>query len=223
MTITYRVDPEAGLILTTGRGVLTDSELEDYTREVLADPETRPGFNELHDLRKVTSVQVSDRGMGVTVRAILEFQQQVKETKTALVASDRNAKEINRIYELLRTSVPATVQLFRDMPAARAWLGLPEERERRRCPRKTVRLNVQIRKGIQEFSGRLIDISLSGALLQCASFQLLKGNFVKIHFQPDWSSPVELTGTVVRHADSTFAIQFLSVTDELVDLLARLP
>ena len=128
-------------------------------------------------------------------------------------------EEVRPLYELLRTSVPATVRLFLDLSAARAWLELSEEGERRRDPRKTVRLNVQMRKGIQEFSGRLMNISLSGALLQCASFRLLKGNFVKIHFQPDWSSPVELTGTVVRHADSTFAIQFLSVTDELVDLL----
>lgn len=221
MTITHRVDANAELLLTTGEGVLTDSDLQYYVETVLSDPEVRPGFNELIDLRAVARVQLSDPEIDTTIRAILEVERQVKATNKAMVASDGNAEEIFRLYEILESSVPATVRLFRDLSTARAWLGLLQGRGA--APRKAVSQRVRLRTGIYDLSAQLIDISMSGALLKCATFQPYKGRRLKIQIQRHGASNVDLTGTVVRLTDNAFAIQFLSTTDELVDLMRGLP
>ena len=222
MTITYHVEAEAELVLTTGKGVLTDSDLHSYVKAVLSNSEVRPGFNELIDLRAVTRVQLSDPEIDTTIQAILESEQQIKETNTAMVASDGNTDEISRLYEILQTSVPATVRFFGDLSEARAWLGLSQEQGRGGAPRKAASHRVRIRTGIHDLSAQLIDISRSGALLQCATFQPPKGRSLKIQIQRQGGANVDLTGTVVRVTQNTFAIQFVSVPDELADLMRKL-
>ncbi len=221
MPITYRVDRERKLVLATAQGVLTEADLRAYVRTVLSDSQVRPGFNELIDLRNMTSVEVSTLGVGSIVDVILKFAHAVKESKTALVASDLNVQEVSRLNEFLRTTVPTTVQLFRDVAAARAWLGLSVARpnnpgERRVAPRTEVRFAVLCRSGIRNGAGVLVNISASGALLECPSICPATDSILTIQFDtPERDAPIKLRGKVVRQTKAGFAVQFLRVTPEL--------
>jgi hypothetical protein len=224
MPITYRVDLERKLVLVTAEGTLTDADLRAYIGSVLTNPDARPGFYELADLRGVTRVEVSIAAIDVVTGTIQEFGQQIKETKSAVVASSRNAEEISRLYELLRTRVRATVKLFQDVDEAQAWLGLINDNQqnphRRVSPRKQVRLLACCRSGIETGSAQLVNISLTGALLESKWIYPVRGSLVKILFEsPDIDAPIELTGMVVRYTQNSFAIQFLTVTNELLELV----
>ena len=231
MPITYRVDQVYCVVLAEAQGVLTDEDLRVYVETVLSDVAVRPGFNELVDLRDVTKLEVSNAGFSRVVNGILDFEQQLRNTRIALVTSARNAVEIARVHKLVGTSLPTTVRLdlFRDMSAAQAWLGLADNRgqpirERRIAPRKRIRSIALCRSGIQEGSGQLVNISLSGALLESNSIHPTRGRFVKIRFNaPEVRATIELTGTVVRETKGSFAIQFVKTTNELLQLLGGPP
>lgn len=226
MPITYRVDDERRLVLTTAHGELTQQELQTYVGMVLSDSDIQPGFDELGDLTLVTRVNVSTADIIRVADAIGEVGRHVKETKTALVAPDRIVEEISTLYELFRTSVPATVKLFPSMTEARAWLGLPAEhpRERRAARRKKVQFRVLCRSGLQERFAQIVDISVSGARIRCVSVRPAVGAIVKMRsVGPDVDIPTELTSSVVRHTQLGFAVQFIKVPDGFRQLLGDLP
>ena len=197
--------------MATALGILTDADLRPYLGTVTTDADVEPGFNELFDLREVAKLEITASGIEDVAYLVQGFGQYVKETKTAIVASHRNTAVVSSLYEIFRTNVPSTVRLFHDMVAARAWLGLPDARS---APRKQVRFAVLCRTGLHEGSARLVNLSLSEALLESKLFKPERGRTVRIGF-PSF----EVLGTVVRHTKSGFAIQFLGATDELLENL----
>ncbi len=229
MPVTYRVDRERSLALTTAEATLTPADLQGYVRAVLADPDVRPGFNELVDLTHVASLELSTADIASVVGAIEEFGQKVKETRTALVTSDRNAEEISRLYDLFRTRMPGTMRLFRDLAEARAWLGVADDGDQaarawRIALPMTVHLTVLGSSAVRDRLARVVDISYSGALISCPSTRAAQGSLVAIWWFPvDAHALIELKGTVVRHTETGFAIQFEEVTDELLELLGERP
>ncbi len=92
--------------------------------------------------------------------------------------------------------------------------------KRRAARRKRGPLTAICRSGDQEALTQIVNISLSGALLKCASLRPVRGALVKIWWDPsDAHAPIELTGTVVRNMEMGFAIEFREVTKELLQLL----
>ena len=69
--------------------------------------------------------------------------------------------------------------------------------------------------GRTEGTGMLSDISYSGALLETATEQPEIGKPLRIYVFIQPVSPFELVGTVVRHTDNGFAIEFSQLSDEL--------
>ncbi len=89
-------------------------------------------------------------------------------------------------------------------------------RERRLAPRKRVHYLVLFRSGTKQGSARLVNISLTGALLESTIFPA-QGMPVKFRLAtPEFGAPVELKGTVVRQTRTGFAIRFLKVTQEIL-------
>ncbi len=223
MPITYRVDREHKMVVAKAQGILTDEDLRAYAGTVLTDSDVRRGFDSLVDFGDVTNVQVSTSGVGDIIDVIRDSEQPVRETKSAVVASRRNAQELSRLIDLLRGSVPPAMRLFRDMAAARAWLGLADDdpqtaQERRAAPRKQVHFLVLCRSGIKQGSARLVNISLTGARLESTSIHPAAGAIVKVRLDSlELDAPIELKGKVVRHTGTGFAIQFLEVTPGILD------
>ena len=214
MPITYWVDVENRVIMATALGILADADLPLYLGAVTTDADVEPGFNELFDLREVTKVEITVSGIEDVADRVQGIAQYIKETKTAIVASNRNTAAVSSFYKILRTNLPSTIRLFRDMVAARAWLGLPEDRS---APRKQVRFAVGCGTGLHEDSASLVDLSLSGALLESKFFKPERGRIVRIQF-PSFT----LLGTVVRHTKGGFAIQFLGITDKVMESLREI-
>ena len=92
--------------------------------------------------------------------------------------------------------------------------------EQRGKPRKQVDLLVLCRSGVRQGSARLVNISLLGAKLESTAIRPAEGTLVKIRLD---SPAIELKGTVVRHTNEGFAIQFLTVSKEVMELMAGLP
>ena len=93
-----------------------------------------------------------------------------------------------------------------------------------RATRKPVRLALRGSSGLQEGSGQLVNISMSGTLLESSnSLRPGLGRSVKLRFRaPKVNEEIELSGTVARQTRSGFAIQFFGVTSPLELLMASL-
>ena len=91
--------------------------------------------------------------------------------------------------------------------------------ERRGAPRKKVRFSVLCRTGLKQSEATLVDISLTGALLE-STILPPPGMIVTIKLaQLEQEEPIALTGRSVRYTSRGFAIEFLSLTEELRKLI----
>ncbi len=55
----YVIDAERGLVISTGRGVVTRKDFVEHQARLLADPAFQPSFHQLIDLTAVTRVELS--------------------------------------------------------------------------------------------------------------------------------------------------------------------
>jgi len=95
-------------------------------------------------------------------------------------------------------------------------------REQRNAPRKRVSLAVLCRSGVERGAGRMVNVSLSGALLESTSIQPERGAAVKILFAaPGAGRSTELDGTVARRTETGFAIQFLAANNAPRELMSE--
>ena len=95
-------------------------------------------------------------------------------------------------------------------------------REQRAQPRKSVNFRVLTASGEDQGEGTLIDISLSGALIESRTVRPRLGAPVKIVISTDrGSASVEIVGTVARHAQDGFAIEFAKTTRLIRRLVER--
>jgi hypothetical protein len=225
MPSTCQIDAKNKLVLATPNGTLTRTDLQSYARMVLDDSGVRTGFDELLDLSGIERVDITESEVADALGLLTRFELQRQRTKTAIVSSDRNLDAIARLVELLRPRLPSTLQVFGDIDAARAWLRAPAEvsgrsaSERRAAPRKPLNLAALINGSARSRSGRLVNISVSGALLRCDEPLPGVDTSVGIHLEPDLTPRIDISGRTVRLIDDGFAMQFNRVTAELLQLV----
>ena len=86
------------------------------------------------------------------------------------------------------------------------------EAERRPAARKTVNFSVLYRAGLQPSVAALVNISLSGALLESSVTIPPIGAIVVIKFElPGQDEPISVNSRAVRHTAGGFAVEFLSL------------
>jgi len=71
----------------------------------------------------------------------------------------------------------------------------------------------------EEGAGILSEISYSGALMEDVAQKPKEGSMLRLYVFLQPVSPVNLTGEVVRHTDTGFAIHFEETTDALRQLV----
>jgi hypothetical protein len=89
------------------------------------------------------------------------------------------------------------------------------ESNRRRGSRVPTRFESLYSAGRSEGTGTLADISYSGALIASASLKPEIGKPLRIYVFVQPVAPFELVGTVVRHTDDGFAIEYDSLREEV--------
>ena len=122
MPISYRIDPERRLVVTTASGILTDDDIIELKRRLAADPEFKAGMRELSDVRAVTDLQVSSAG----VRRMAAMDESPSSTpsgyKLAIVAGSDTTFGMARMYQMFTESNHPHVAVFRNYDGARRWL-----------------------------------------------------------------------------------------------------
>lgn len=97
--------------------------------------------------------------------------------------------------------------------------------DKRRSPRFLTRFDSLVSAEHEEGAGVLGEISYAGARLEETSMRPPLGSKVKLYVFVQPVSPFELSGSVIRHTDSGFAVTyelFDSETRQLVDDVAAL-
>lgn len=92
---------------------------------------------------------------------------------------------------------------------------MAHEGNRRRDGRVQTRFESLYSAGRTEGTGVLQDISYSGAMIVGASLKPELGKQLRIYVFVQPVAPFELVGTVVRHTDDGFAIEYEGLSDEI--------
>lgn len=125
MPISYTIDRQRNLVLTTATGVLTDEELLDHKRELIADPEFEPGMKELSDVRGIERLDVSPAGVRRLVALDQEHVDRLgQDYRLAIVAPADASFGTARMYQMLTEANVENIGVFRDMDEAKDWLGV---------------------------------------------------------------------------------------------------
>jgi hypothetical protein len=121
MPISYRIDAERRLVVTTAHGVLTDEDILNLKNRLAADADFQAGMRELSDVRSVTDLQVTSAGVQKMVS--LDSLSHLDGYKLAIVASENVVFGMARMYQSLTQRNLLHVNVFRDYDAAVRWLG----------------------------------------------------------------------------------------------------
>lgn len=124
MPISYRIDVERNLVLTTASGTLTDDDIVQHKARLVRDPDFNSAMKELSDIRGIDQLDVTPGGVAAMVQQDIRDSAAVASHKLALVVSKEVAYGMARMYQTLTKSNIEAVGVFRDIDEARAWLQL---------------------------------------------------------------------------------------------------
>ena len=121
MSFTYHIDPQAGMLVVVGEGVVNQAERLETMRAWLADPAFRPGLSTLCDFTAATSTPSLPELMEI-VDLIEKHATSIGPAKLAVVAAKPVTFGVVRQFEALVATNPLKVEIFTDRETALAWL-----------------------------------------------------------------------------------------------------
>src|SRR5215472_8572893 len=124
MPFSYIVHKELNLVVSTGRDRLSWNEISACQGQALTDPNFNPEFNQIADLRAVTSVNMAyDQIRVLAARTIFNFP-----SRRAFVAPNPVVFGVARMWEAITelSSNLSQIRVFYGLPPALKWLGLEE-------------------------------------------------------------------------------------------------
>jgi hypothetical protein len=128
MALNYVVRKKDRLVLSSGSGRVTWSDIKELQDQSKTDPNFDPEFNQLVDLRAVTHIEMSTEQTRVLARRmIFSFT-----SKRAFIVPNTTVFGVIRMWEIVTelSDNPSQIRVFHDLPSALKWLGLerlPEE------------------------------------------------------------------------------------------------
>lgn len=127
MPIGYRYDAALNTVFASAEDPLGDAELLEFGRRLATDPALPHGRRELIDLRGLSRSDVSSRALHEMAEAFRAEDRDTPGSRVAIVAFEDWAFGLSRMYQTFRDGSPVELRVFRELGAARAWLGLPDE------------------------------------------------------------------------------------------------
>jgi hypothetical protein len=121
MSVTYRINREAGLIETYCKGEVTLEEVMDHFRQLEAEPLLPERLDVLLDLDQSTTVPESDQLLEIT-RAVERLKARVQWGACAIVASRDALFGMSRVFEVFAEGLFARTRVFRERKDAERWL-----------------------------------------------------------------------------------------------------
>ena len=121
MPFTYRIDPDAGLLLVTAEGHVTQDERMRAIAEWLSDPLFRPGLDTFCDFSASTSTPTLEE-LRVIIEYIARQAKTIGRSRLAVLAPKMVTFGVARQFQALIAGGPLDVRVFTEAPAAWDWL-----------------------------------------------------------------------------------------------------
>ena len=120
MPAEYELDLTRRLVRTKEWGVLTDEDLRDLYEQIRTDPAFKPTFRQLCDLREVTKITTTAESL----RTLAQSRVFTPGSRRAFVVGRAVDFGLARMFQAYSEVEGQTVEVFREMDDAEAWLGL---------------------------------------------------------------------------------------------------
>lgn len=120
MPASYTIDTDRRLVVSRIWGAPAEDEIFDHGQRLRNDPQFRPDFRQLVDMSDLTEIRV---GSGL-IREASRNQFFSPGVRRAVVANSEAAFGMARMYAIASENAGQTIEVFRDMDAAEAWLNL---------------------------------------------------------------------------------------------------
>ena len=114
----YTIDTDRTLVVTRIWGAATEDEIFDHGQRLRNDPQFQPDFRQLVDMSELTEIRV---GSGV-IRDASRNQFFSPGVRRAVVANSDAAFGMARMYAIASENAGQTIEVFRDINPAKAWL-----------------------------------------------------------------------------------------------------
>ncbi|MDH3546071.1 MAG: hypothetical protein OEN22_03180 [Gammaproteobacteria bacterium] len=124
MPIEYSIDKDLGVVFTTASGVLREYELLEHKRKLTSDPNFKPGFVELSDVRHISDLSITAGGLHRFVAQDDADADILKDYKLAIVVSGALEFATGSVYEMMSLERGTNVRIFRDLDQAKEWLDI---------------------------------------------------------------------------------------------------
>lgn len=125
MPATHYIDRERKTVFAKATGNLTLAELLNERESMRSNPDFDPSFSFLMDLRDVTGLHITN----AELRILAANSAHDQSAKHAYVVPSDVVFGMARIYAAISKVNDDTVQVFRDIGSARAWLGLDADED----------------------------------------------------------------------------------------------
>ena len=124
MPFTHRYDPETRVLYLTASGPITDEEAVAYAQKVAADGSIPAGRSELADFSQANLTSLSAEALRRVAGVFQRHDVDAASSRVALVVSGDLGFGLARMYQAFRSESAIQLRVFRDVAAAREWLGL---------------------------------------------------------------------------------------------------
>ena len=122
MAFAYRVFSNHRLVVTSAAGLVSGPEYLAFYQDLVQDPQCRPGYRELADLRQATAFDVNV----VTLKQIAALASEMhgaQGMRTAVLINSRINEIISRLYQsIAEAGAVEDVRQFSDVAPALEWL-----------------------------------------------------------------------------------------------------
>jgi len=129
MPIDYRIDQDRRLVLANAQGVLVESDVFGYQREVWSRPEVE-GYDELIDMSLVERIELpAVQRVEDLAKLSAAMDPPRHYSKFAIVATTNVSFGLGMMFKAYRELDPRStkkVAVFRTMAEAMTWLGRPQ-------------------------------------------------------------------------------------------------
>jgi hypothetical protein len=122
--IDFEIDEAAGLVRSTGRGILTGKELVEFGRRLFNAPDLPSPYRGICDLREVKQFEGPAAGIRALADLARDSLARAPGGRLAFVTSSASVYGLSRMYEMMSDAPGFEVRVFEaDVDAALRWLA----------------------------------------------------------------------------------------------------
>jgi hypothetical protein len=119
MPVTYEIDKERRLVITTAWDPLTLADALGHQERLLKDPDFDPSFSQIMDLTRITEFALEAND----IRRVAERNVFSRESRRAIVVSTNLLYGFGRMFEILREIAGETgIRVCRELDEAVDWV-----------------------------------------------------------------------------------------------------